>query len=432
MSDVKIECTRVALATGGATQDITISGFNETVKGAIFIATNSVTADNTPTADGDISIGMTDGTNEVVIGYHAEDAAPSANTDRWHRTDAVVYAFDFSGTARHAFSINSFITDGVRINVDNAAASGYFVHVILIGGDDVAGIAVGEQDDLANNAATNTTISDGLTLNTDPDLIFMTTIGQSTASPSFSTNAIITFGACINDGSETQRCISFGSRSGSGNVESTGYVSNNEVIGQAFLTSWAWGAAIDLFSNDVVLGGQFRVNPSAAAQNDIVQWMSIHFATGSKPNIALGSMNWPSAGNHSLSSLSFTPGFGLICAVAGPTAENTFNNSATDLMAASFMMFDDTRLYSVSVNSDDAAAVGVDDTTSNDSPKLIANDGSTTLMEATFDGFDSAGWDFTSSTDPTNDVLGFYLAVEEPTVAVAGAFTSQMLMGVGS
>lgn len=115
-----IEVTQVAIRSGSGTQDITIPGFG-TPAGAFFIMTYVEATNTEETTDVFQSHGATDGTTQWVI---ANSASTTDVTGRRALDSAVLGVVfstddDFHGTAE----FDSWITDGVRIDVTDASAN---------------------------------------------------------------------------------------------------------------------------------------------------------------------------------------------------------------------------------------------------------------------------------------------------------------------
>lgn len=139
MPKIGIYSTEVAVPTSGATFDVTISGIG-TPK-AIMCKWVGATTTETQAAHLRWSIGFADGTTQRACQAFAEDAVLAANADAGFLYSSAAVAL-LSGTTTEAvdgqLSWNSWITDGVRLNIDNAVASGFLLQVVFFNGDDLS------------------------------------------------------------------------------------------------------------------------------------------------------------------------------------------------------------------------------------------------------------------------------------------------------
>lgn len=133
-SGIKVRVVPFSLRTTTGTQDITLTGLGAAsqIKGAIFVTSGAETLD-TVEATARNSIGFTDGTTEVVINRWMQDAVVASSTRRNHISGQVLRINDANTPATWASaSFNSWITDGVRIDVTvSPTADTLKGHVIL-------------------------------------------------------------------------------------------------------------------------------------------------------------------------------------------------------------------------------------------------------------------------------------------------------------
>lgn len=124
-----------ALPTSGSTHDFTSSGFG-TPKAAIFIFTRAV-ADSTVYAGAIMSVGITDGTNQFCAAHQTFNNDSTSRASRAFKNDRVGHYFSDTGTDYGIMSFNSWITDGVRVDLDDAFIFNHLVTVILLKGSDL-------------------------------------------------------------------------------------------------------------------------------------------------------------------------------------------------------------------------------------------------------------------------------------------------------
>ena len=415
MADVKFETVRVAAstATAGNTQDITISGFG-TPKAVMFFVTQA-TADDTTTANAAIGIGSTDGTREWLLCVVSKDAQTTSETNMRQTNGGCVGVANEFGTAWDwQFGFNSFITDGVRLDIDTQASAGYLITAVFIGGTDVANVYANYHDDLTNGTGTVAITAPGFT----PDVIFCVNGDRSTLN-SGTSNGPLSFGAAINDGSQTQRSsIIFGDD----NLTTTSvseYISNAYLAGANTSTALKYGTTLNSFD-----ASGFTVQSSASPGRAIIFYLVIEF-TGS-PDLALFDMSWPTSGNYAETNPGFQPDFGMICSVVGPASRNAIDT--TNGVSFSIAAFDANNIYTNNYTDDDGVTTSVAKSLSSDQLRFLQTSGSSDSVVASFDGFDSSGWDFTLSTNPGSAVLGWGFAFGD---GVGGGAT-EVLPGSGS
>lgn len=119
-----------AFTTGTGNHDFTVPGFG--VPSAAIGVISHCTAYDTATAHIASSIFIFDGTNVVTVAGRVEDNAGTSSTAR-RFDNASVYKKNAGGGA-DMIGAPSLITDGLRINVSDAAAAAYKITVLLIRG----------------------------------------------------------------------------------------------------------------------------------------------------------------------------------------------------------------------------------------------------------------------------------------------------------
>ena len=326
MADVKFEVARkstnhAGTPTVGTTMDITISGFG-TPKAAIVILTAGI-SDGTISQNGVMSIGYTDGTNQVCTAGQSADNVGTMATGRRHANDRVAMVpSGASGSELLGISFDSWVTDGIRLKFETLTWSNRLVTVVLIGGDDVAEAHAGYHDDLGTGSSAVDITSVGF----ESDLVFMSCVGLATAPTAGSVYNLLSFGVGHNDGSDTQRATLFGSDDNTTNSVVTGYISTNSIVGQVHNNALQWRGVIGDYDAD-----GFSVTPVTNAGSDVIFYLCLKF--NNDPDVSLFSTGWPSSGNKNETAPGFEPGFGLISALAGVHAYDTAYSSSSALAA---------------------------------------------------------------------------------------------------
>jgi hypothetical protein len=397
VADVKVQATTFSVRTTSGTQDVTISGFG-TPKAAIFIMSNGITDDTPVGVNGVYSVGFTDGTRQVAMAYRDIGGAATPDTSRAQRDNAVILFPGNSGTSSTSahYGFDSWITDGVRITASDPLGSGRVVTCILIGGDDVADAYVNIKDDLGTGTSAVSVEDAGF----EPDLMFATCTG----SPTIDNNAahtIFSFGVAHNDTSIVQKGVFIDSRDGSSPSNVSSQISNANITGQQTNGTLSWGGAVTSFTSTGV-----EITPSSSAGSDIIGYLMLRFTNN--PDVSLFDMSWPTSGNYAETTPGFTPNFGMICSLQGPTARNTVTN---DSLGLSLMAFDSNGVYTTTQTIEDGANPTNTNNLASDQARILDEAGSSDAVLASSYAFDSDGWDFTLSTNPSASLLGFGLAI---------------------
>lgn len=386
---LQIVTVDLSTAAAGNTQDITISGFGTPAAMIIFVNTSS--ADDTVESDTRLSIGWTDGTRQNVCANLDQDNLATTNTERDQRTDAVYVAGGTSGR----FSFNSWITDGVRLNIDQAVPAARKATVILLKSADIANVYVG-------SASLSTGANDITAPGFEPDLVLMTSTGNATAPPNTAVHSIFSFGVGVNDGADTQRAFLLSGVDASATSTNTTYLTDAGITGQAFNGALNWRGTISGYDSS-----GFTITPNVNPSSDYVFYIAVKFSAST--NISLFDVTIPTTGNYAETSPGFLPEFGMLFGVAGPTALNTVTTANN--YGAFVSAFDSNGIRTLSSASQDAQATSNSASYSSDSLKILDDDASTVSVVSSGYAFDADGWDFTLTTNPAVAVIGFGLAI---------------------
>jgi len=392
------------------TQDITISGAGASDEfiACLIFATATVTANDTVTAEHGLSIGWTDGTNQYVQVGFSEDGSANTDTRRAQRTDSIIHVINEAGAVQHQFSFDSFITDGVRLTIDNQAAAAYKFTLVLVRGSPGSVAIAGTFDDLGSGTSAIPIDITGV----NPNIIFTGCTGNNASLPNNGVHLIQSFGIWINDGADTQKCLNFGLNDGSATAQSTSYLSTNDSMGQTLSGIRPWGGTIDNVSD-----GNFDVTPSADAGSDIFGYLAIELADD--PEIALFDTVIPTSGDYTEEGASFSNpvDFGMQISVEGIGTRDTVDLAAT--LGVSFATFGASNIEVLCVTTQDAATNTVEKTIHNNVLFKTYNSTATVDVEFSALTLNAAGWIGTSTTTPTDPLLGFALALSEASSGTA-------------
>lgn len=130
-------------ATSGATQDFTIAGFTAAFgqpKAALFIVTARASSAGS-TSPKNLGLGFTDGTNHRGISALSRDAQANSDTRSQAYDNTVLRFLLADGSGDDAIcTFNSWITDGIRLNLSRAFDAAVRIQFILFGGADLSAI----------------------------------------------------------------------------------------------------------------------------------------------------------------------------------------------------------------------------------------------------------------------------------------------------
>lgn len=401
MADIAV--TRFALTTAAAssTQDVTISGFG--TPSAVLFLYSGGTSDGTVANHNRVGIGATDGTTQAATIVRAADAQGTATVRRLYSSSNSIIGLQNTGNAiLGEVGFSTWITDGVRLVVNSAFSSSFLVTAVFFSSNVEAKV-------ISHDLGTSTSAQDITTVGFEPDAV----IAFSNASGQVGNTCSQTFGVAVNDGTDTQRSVSWRNRDTVSTMQLSSLVSDSKILSSLHVTSDSerYGVTLSDFDAD-----GFSLTSSASAGSDYAGLLAIKLPTGQQ--FSLFDSTVPASGSIAETSPGFLPYFGLMSNLAGPTAENTLDT--TSGAAPSFSAFDENSIYTISTSSLDASADSLEKSLSDDSFTLLrASDGT---VETTSSGyaFDSQGWDITLTANPAAAVLGWGLAIGDASVAGAG------------
>lgn len=386
MADVKFRTVRKLIRTTVGTEDFTVAGFGaaSSVKAAIFICTNAQVND-TQRANSVIGIGYTDGTTDLNDGIGIQDGVATSNTDRQHSNTKCVCALDgTSTTTLYEGDFDSFITDGIRIDITKAPATAVYVTCILIGGADATNAHCGLKS-LGDGTSPVDITDPGF----EPDLVLVSGVSNSNNAGTAG-NAVIHIGLAHNGGN--QKGVAFRDSNGSGTMQLSMYTSSSTIGGEVTASAIGWLGTVGDFDSS-----GFSITPSANTGFDRIYYLALKFSNN--PGISVFSQDGPtSTGSKSYTEPGFTPDFGMLL-LTDSTAEDTFQNSGSD--GLSIATFDADNQFCSSISSEDGVSTSNAMTLSDNKVIHDLDAGSTDLTVGTFTPpFDPNGWTFNFTTAP--------------------------------
>jgi hypothetical protein len=418
---VTVVTERFALSTGSGTQDFTTSKLGGlTPKVAKFVLV-SATSNDTDTTDMRCSIGACDGTREYCCGWTHDEGDSYSQRRRFGPgsfsggNDCVIRLLDGGGSQTLKFSFNSFITNGVRLDIDDTSPSAYYVVVTFYAGSDYTGY-VGMDNWPENTGAVNrvnwTTMA-SLT----PDAIEV--YGTDTNADNQST-CVMSMGFAVNDGSETQCAWTrYHWTSFPGYLQ--GGFHDDMIWGGSSPGAFKYTAQLYSFNSGSVTM-ELMTGGGTGASSDEQIYIAHNF--NGVASAACGVIDAPNAnGNKSWTDPGFTPQYVQLIIGNLNSTTGTWVQNNIALGAVAVYQFDDTDEYSQmwydSNNSPyDEAGVRTKGALMN-----YTHQGSTLRYAGTFVSFDVNGW--TTNFTTQNGVADWiFFAIEE----VGGAARTPDLM----
>ena len=339
MADVKFARTQVALPTSGST-NATVTDFG-TVKAAIFIVTRAE-AVTTDTNSARIGVGFSDGTNSWAVGFTEAHNVGDSNSARGHKSGAVVYMPDVSGSSVSWEQTATFIADGVTLTHVSGTPA-VLCEVILIGGDDVDA-AVGYKDDLGTVAG-DTTVT-GLSF--QPNVGFFTTAGMSTAQPAVATDGIFSFGCGVErNGVIEEAASTIHSLDDEPITKNAAILIDDGVMVRIYNEAERWSAALKEFTSD-----GFTVTTDAGGQSCIFGYLALRL--GGNSRFTVQSRDFPASGNMDIPAQS-EPQFAMM--MWNRIGDPIGTIDVSSVYAAGICTYDGTNANGYAVYSQDAQSV---------------------------------------------------------------------------
>ena len=381
----------------GTTFDVTYTGTVLPAAAMIFVC--NARADGNQWSGSYYSIGFIDGTNENVAQIQARPGRTTTTTRKYTSSTDCIYWQKWTGASEGAFSFNSWYNSGgsvgVTLNIDDphVAMKGF---IVFFDEDDLDNQYAGLHDDLG----TGTTAVDITAPNFEPDLVFFTYIGSDTDGTS-KASANLSFGVAHNNVLDTNKMIAFGNRTGETTTKVNGYVAQTRASG---FVGNDMGTTLSVADFD---SQGFSVTPSASQSNGVLTYLALKFAANA--DLKIWNCTIPDTGSYAETDPGFEPEFGMLVTAAGVASLNTISTTAD--VAIGVTAFDDTDLATTQIRSQDGVTSTVEWSFFSTSFELTdPTDGTTSEAVGTFDGFDADGWDFSFTTNPANDILGWGFA----------------------
>lgn len=381
MSNFKFETVQATVPTSGATFDVTISGFGD-VQAVIGVLSPTV-ANDTITADSNIAVGFLDRQGTPAkgsVGVFSQDAEAIVLSGRTRRTQFMRVVTE-TGSLLLDFDFNSYITDGVRFDINNAPAAATLCTFYFIGGTDVSDTYFG-----VHNLGTGTSAQDITAPGFEPTLVFGLGIGGSGTATQ--TESIFSMGVAVNNTPVEQGSLNFYSKHGESTTVTGSALYNNKFLTQTYNNATQYDVTISDFD-----ASGFSLTCSSSAGSDDIIYLAVKAV--SSPSVSLDFIDGPTAtGDFTYSAPAFRPASGMLF-LSDTTAANTHQDGC------SF------GLYGFSADSEHGNSVSGLDGSSDSVAKCASSLGiyhlgqdGTVLHDGKFNYFDSNGGSLTFTTVP--------------------------------
>jgi hypothetical protein len=355
--DIRIVRAAVRATTG--TQDFTVSGFG-TPKAALFIYSDGET-NGVINTDIRFSMGATDGTRQRMVYTESNDGSAATSIERGAFTNRV---FD-RGSSTESGAFNSWITDGVRLDITQVSGFQKLLTVVLFTGSDLSA----RVDDVT--FSTQNTLVQYTTMGFEADLLLTFGAGRTFANANDGYGHF-SLGAVHNTGSgETQRGIIAAEAGGQASGEPYMRLETDSAGGQVNHATGAITWSAD-FSNFGSTGFHCHARDGASG-GDEIGFLALAF--NSTARIYLDTVDSPTTS--SLNS-NTSPGFDPVFSWSYLTGLEAIDTSATDSTAGVFgvHVYDGTNQYSTVTAREDNAGTTNTESLADDSLVLHFDNGS--------------------------------------------------------
>lgn len=389
-----------AIRTTAGTQDFTVAGFG-TPKGAAVFITNG-TVNGTVVSHAILGIGFTDGTRSVSGGWHSKDAVTTTVTGRIATTSRLMTVLDQDAATLVQASFDSWVTDGIRINVTTAPASAYLVTVLLIGGTGVSNVYV-------NSVSTPSTIdtsTDVTAIGFRPDAFLTFDIGRTTFNDTNSTGNRIGFGVVARNAGNPhpQFTVAFNDANGVTTTSIGGRNNTSRVMTDGSSAPPATGIEIQDFSTSSPYFKAFLRDVTGVAST--MGYLAIKLNTLTATALQVDSPT--STGASSINGLGINPQFGIL--VQHATTANDSHNTGGNAEVFGLALFTRSQQFSVAFTSDDAVTTSNAEAVTHDRAIFLRKDG-LTFMDGTFTGFaqDVANFNYSTADGSIRKWVGLFI-----------------------
>lgn len=416
---VAVAVTRAALNTTTGTQDFTTTALGGlTPKAALFFVTYA-TADGTAANHMQMAVGATDGTNHWVTVARVRNGVTTGSTTRRGATDAVVWLQrNSSNTIDIEAAFDSFITNGVRINITKTTAVALLLHVVLFAGSDLSakvGTFTASSGDLTETTVTTTF---------QPDHLFFATMDAAFDDTNVA-GALQSLGVAYRGGSIQQAGYGFYEPHGQTTSDPQGLIQDDRVT-----MSIGSGALSREFEVSAFLSDGFKLKLRQGSSSASMDHGYLALNYNGKATGYVGVDASPtSTGDDANTAPGFTPQFLMLLPTTMPALNTIYTD--TNVWAQGVSIITSSVAYSVSIASEDAQTTTDTQSLSDDVALRLPQGDGTAGLQASLVSFDANGYtlNYSAVLGSARQMAVFAISVEstgtEGALAVTlGALTS--------
>lgn len=419
-----VAITRAAatIDTAPYTQDITTADLGGLTPVAAIVIMCRADVDGTAEDHANMSVGFVASTTERMMGSFVSEHGVTTTNIRFElEADEVVTAFSGGDVAdREGIAdIDSFITDGIRLNWTTVPDDNWLITVIFFAGTDVT--AKLEQIDLGNVVQ----VVDVTTVGFTPDVVF--SMAQDGSAPSMSSGALeAAFGFSHFDGVSTvvDRVMLHNSLDGQSTQVLYGWMREDAavmaVLGNGNIDWWASTQDYD------ASGFSYNVQNRGANNTDVI-YLALNF--GGVIDAWVGTHVTPTAtGNDGETGPGFVPQAVVMLPSGAEVAATEYGDNRAGTWG--WLAFDEDDEYCNTNSEEDAAGTMNTQSLSDDVAVNVPDDDGAALQAATFVSLDANGWTLNWSAVAGTAKRWPAIAFEEEAAPAVGQPTMIRTQGV--
>lgn len=383
---IKTTVARFTTPTSIGQQTWTDTNLKGLTPKAVMIIANHADTDGTAEDSFAAGIGFCTGaSNEVSCSISCQHGVGTTNTDSRHQSTSVISLL-VDGSAQVTADFVSFQANSVTLDFTAVDTDEQLFTVIFFAGTDLTAHA-NVIDNIGDVTDNTTDITDP---GFEPDLVILAS--SQLASDGSNANAFWSFGACVNDGSDTQKSFGFHSRNNQGASAIISYMSSQYAGTAVVPTALDYGLEVDAFDSS----GFSVITRNAGGNNDDWFYLALNFGNVASANVR--SYDSPTtATTDARTGVGFKPGI-VILGLTDLQSEDTAVNSGTPFGAIGISCFTaNTEFCNSWADEDTSDPTDTQSLSDNQAVNFAGGDG-TTLHAATFVSMDSDGHTLSYST----------------------------------
>lgn len=372
-----------ALATSGTTQDVTGSLGGDTPSAVLILVSGGVTA-GTARDTGKWGIGAASATTaRWYTAHNSQHGQGTTNTDRVNNNNNVLGGFTDAGAQDFLFDLDSFITNGCRLDVSpDTAGSAWLATAVFFHGSDITNA----------HASSFTGPTSGGTIDVtapgfEPDFLILAHTGQgSTGGSGFAYPSI---GFAVNDGSDTCRWLGSRTRNAVATTDVCVGIRNDAGMGEMNFSSAAFGYYVSFDTYDS--SGFTCRHEGGGDADELIYYLAIETSR----DVWVGDFDTPTAtGSEDYTSSDFTPNMtavnepeSMLLGISYHTAMNTATEGGNAGGGLAMAVFDGSTARCFAFNDEHNLATSNTQSLTVNAPINLPQDDGSTGIEASFTSF---------------------------------------------